>query len=92
MSANTLTFAGPTKEVQSPAALRRLLVALQRDAAFDHPVERFELLETHISYVLLTGPFAYKFKKPLELPFLDFSTLAQRHRCCVEEVRLNRRT
>ncbi|MGI9331950.1 MAG: AAA family ATPase, partial [Gammaproteobacteria bacterium] len=42
--------------------------------------------------VLLTGPFAYKFKKPLELPFLDFSTLAQRHRCCVEEVRLNRRT
>ncbi|MBI4006175.1 MAG: AAA family ATPase [Gammaproteobacteria bacterium] len=52
---------------------------------------KFELIETHISYVLLTGPFAYKFKKPLNLGFLDFSTLERRKFYCEEELRLNRR-
>ncbi len=49
-------------------------------------------LETHISWVLLAGPLAFKFKKPLNLGFLDFSTLAQRKAACVEELRINRRT
>lgn len=49
-------------------------------------------LETHISWVLLAGSRAYKFKKPLSLGFLDFSTLAQRKAACVEELRINRRT
>ena len=49
-------------------------------------------LETHISWVLLAGPQAFKFKKPLNLGFLDFSTLAQRRAACVEELRINRRT
>ena len=49
------------------------------------------LVETHISWVLLTGLLAYKFKKPLRLPFLDFSTLALRRQFCAEELRLNRR-
>ena len=49
-------------------------------------------LETHVSWVLLAGPRAYKFKKPLKLDFLDFSTLAQRRAACVEELRINRRT
>ena len=49
-------------------------------------------LETHISWVLLAGPQAFKFKKPLNLGFLDFSTLAQRKAACVEELRINRRT
>jgi aminoglycoside phosphotransferase family enzyme/predicted kinase len=48
-------------------------------------------LETHISHVLLTGQFAYKIKKAVDLGFLDFSTLAARHRFCQEELRLNRR-
>jgi aminoglycoside phosphotransferase family enzyme/predicted kinase len=49
------------------------------------------LVETHISWVLLAGPWAYKIKKPVRLPFLDFTSLAERRRCCAEELRLNRR-
>ena len=49
------------------------------------------MVETHISWVLLTGPYAYKIKKPVALGFLDFSSLELRRRCCDEEVRLNRR-
>jgi len=54
-------------------------------------VVRVELVETHISWVLLAGDFAYKLKKPVKLPFLDFSTLALRHQACLDELRLNRR-
>lgn len=49
------------------------------------------MIETHISWVLLTGEYAYKIKKPVDFGFLDFSTLARRHFFCTEEVRLNRR-
>jgi len=49
------------------------------------------LIETHISWVLLAGETAWKIKKPVRLPFLDFSTLAARRRMCDEELRLNRR-
>ncbi len=69
----------------------RLIEALQDASRFDHPVDRFELHETHISWVLLTGPFAYKIKKPVDLGFLDFSTLEARKHYCEEELRLNRR-
>ncbi|MET0082631.1 MAG: AAA family ATPase [Sedimenticola sp.] len=48
-------------------------------------------IETHISTVLLAGEYAYKIKKPLDLGFLDFSTLERRKFCCQEEIRLNRR-
>jgi hypothetical protein len=47
--------------------------------------------ETHISWVLLAGPYAYKLKKPVTLPFLDYATLEQRRFYCAEELRLNRR-
>ena len=69
----------------------RLVDALQDPSIFDHPVTGFEVIETHISWVLLTGPFAYKIKKPVNFGFLDFSTLEKRHQCCLEELRLNRR-
>jgi aminoglycoside phosphotransferase family enzyme/predicted kinase len=49
------------------------------------------LVETHISWVLLAPELAYKLKKPLRLPFVDYSTPALRLHCCEEEVRLNRR-
>ena len=51
--------------------------------------DRVRTIETHISYVLLTGEFAYKIKKPVDLGFLDFSTLASRKHYCDEELRLN---
>jgi aminoglycoside phosphotransferase family enzyme/predicted kinase len=50
-----------------------------------------EHIETHISHLLLAGDRVYKIKKPLDLGFLDFSTLEKRHHCCQEELRLNRR-
>jgi aminoglycoside phosphotransferase family enzyme/predicted kinase len=69
-----------------------LLAALRAPRRYPHPVERVELLETHISWVLLTGRYAYKLKKPLDLGFLDFSTLERRRQACETELRLNRRT
>lgn len=54
-------------------------------------VSGVELVQTHISWVLLAGDYAYKIKKPVKLPFLDFSTLEHRYRCCLDELRLNRR-
>lgn len=72
--------------------IRALVEALQSPACVDHGVDRFQLLETHISYVLLTGRYAYKIKKPVSLPFLDFSTLENRKLYLEEELRLNRRT
>jgi aminoglycoside phosphotransferase family enzyme/predicted kinase len=50
-----------------------------------------ELRETHISWVFLVGDRAYKLKKPLVLPFVDYGTPARRRALCREEVRLNRR-
>lgn len=70
----------------------RLVAALRDPAAYAHPVGGVELVETHISSVLLAGDYAYKLKKPVNLGFVDFSTLALRRRYCDEEVRLNRRT
>jgi len=71
--------------------LQRLIQSLQKPQIFDHPTEGFELVETHISYVLLAGPFAYKFKKPVNFGFLDFTTLGKRRFYCEEELRLNKR-
>jgi len=69
-----------------------LIRALLTDpACYDHAVDRVRLAETHISWVLLTGEYAYKIKKPVDLGFLDFSTLALREQACTDEVRLNRR-
>jgi uncharacterized protein len=48
-------------------------------------------VETHVSWVFLTGRYAYKVKKPVKLPFVDFSTLKRRKRFCDEELRVNRR-
>ncbi len=61
-------------------------------AAFEHDVAAHpRLVETHISWVILTGPFAYKIKKPVKLDFIDTSTLERRRHYCNEELRLNRR-
>jgi aminoglycoside phosphotransferase family enzyme/predicted kinase len=60
-------------------------------SAFPHPVVRLEVRETNISWVILTGPYAYKIKKSVRLDFLDASTLARRLHLCEEELRLNRR-
>lgn len=69
----------------------RLVLALLQSRAYPHTTAKIEHLQTHISHVFLTGPWAYKIKKPLALGFLDFSTLEKRRDCCHEELRINRR-
>ena len=68
-----------------------LVRALLDPAAYDPPVQAVRLIETHISWVFLTGREAYKVKKPVQFGFVDFSTPERRRHCCQEEVRLNRR-
>lgn len=65
--------------------------ALQSPLAYTHPVEDVVVVETHISLVFLTGLFAYKVKKAVNLGFLDFSTLEKREHFCHEELRRNRK-
>lgn len=68
-----------------------LIAALQNPALFPHPVEQFQVIETHISWVLLTGPYVYKIKKPMNFGFLDFTTLSAREHFCHQELKLNQR-
>jgi hypothetical protein len=70
------------------AALRQ---ALHDPALYPDPTTTVEVRETHISVVFLTDHYAYKIKKPLDLGFLDYSTLARRHFACHQELLLNRR-
>ncbi len=70
-----------------PVSMRHLL----QPEAYPHPVGSIVCHETHISWVLEAGEFAYKIKKPVNLGFVDFSTLDRRKHFCHEEIRLNRR-
>lgn len=81
-------MAPSTHETTLPPLIRALLTDPD---CYGHAVGLVRLIETHISWVLLTGEYAYKIKKPVDLGFLDFSTLAKRQQACAEEVRLNRR-
>jgi uncharacterized protein len=68
-----------------------MIEALLDPKAYPHPAEDIRLHETHISWVFLAGDFAYKLKKPVNLGFIDLSTLERRAADCEAEVRLNRR-
>ncbi len=71
--------------------LPRMITDLLRPEAYPDRPERVDLIQTHISYILLTPTFAYKVKKPVNFGFLDFTTLEKRRFFCNEEVRLNSR-
>jgi len=85
-----------TEDTGSPvgaiAPPSELSAALKDPRCYPHAVGRVKLIETHISWVYLAGNYAYKLKKPVNLGFLDFSTLRARRHYCAEELRLNRRT
>lgn len=68
-----------------------LIAALMQPARYPHPVDRVELVQTHGAWVLLAGAFAYKIKKPVRFPFMDFGTLGARRHACETEIRVNRR-
>jgi aminoglycoside phosphotransferase family enzyme/predicted kinase len=75
-----------------PPGSAGLVERLRSPECYAHAAGEVELLETHISWVLLAGEYAYKIKKPVSLGFVDFSTLAMRRFYCEEELRLNVRT
>ena len=68
-----------------------LITALQDSSIYAHRTYDFHVIETHISWILLTGDFAYKIKKPVKFSFLDFTKLENRKFYCNEELRLNSR-
>ena len=78
------------RRAKSPAQ-RSLPEALRDPRCYGPGVDDVRFVETHISWVFLTGLYAYKVKKPVKLPFVDFSTLKLRKRFCDEELRVNRR-
>lgn len=68
-----------------------LIQAMLQPAFYPHPVkEPIQLMQTHVSYVFLTGDYAYKVKKPVNFGFLNFSTLEARQHFCLEEIQMNR--
>lgn len=71
-------------------SLEETVRSLSRECAFPVPVDVVAVRQTHISAVFLGGELVYKVKKPVKLPFLDFTTIEQRHFFCHEEVRINR--
>jgi aminoglycoside phosphotransferase family enzyme len=75
----------------SGISLPEKVAFLSSPAAYGSSVASVEAIETHMSWVFLAGPLAYKLKKPVRHAFLDFTTLAARHRNCIAELSLNRR-
>lgn len=74
------------------ASIPVLIQQMLQPGFYPHSVEEpITLIQTHISYVLLTGEYAYKVKKPVNFGFLDYSTLERRKHFCEEELRLNQR-
>jgi aminoglycoside phosphotransferase family enzyme len=70
-----------------PSTVRALL----EPRAYPNRPRKIELVQTQMSFVLLTGEYVYKIKKPVNLGYLDYSTLEKRHFFCLQELELNRR-
>jgi aminoglycoside phosphotransferase family enzyme/predicted kinase len=69
----------------------QLISFLESPASYPHGPAEVRVIQTHISWVFIASPFAFKVKKPLNLGFVDFSTLEKRRFFCQREVDLNRR-
>ncbi|MDA8257095.1 MAG: hypothetical protein M0Z99_15950 [Betaproteobacteria bacterium] len=80
-----------THSAQASPPLETSLAFLRRPDAYPEATSRVDAVETHMSWVFLTDTHAYKLKKPVRYPYLDFSTPEARRLDCAEEVRLNRR-
>ena len=81
----------PPDRVPGWVSAEDVRAALARPEIYPAPPDHVDVRETHISWVFLSGDRAYKLKKPLVLPFLDYGTPQRRREMCREEVRLNRR-
>lgn len=69
--------------------LPQLILSMMEPGFYDHETGDIKLIQTHISYVILTGKYAYKIKKPVKYDFLDFSTLTKREYFTHLELKLN---
>ena len=78
--------------IQEDQLSERVIDALRHASCFRHKVETIEVIESDLAWVVLTGPYAYKIKKPLDLYFLDASTLELREQLCHSEFTLNQRS
>lgn len=83
--------AGTGARGNDPLRLPARVRAFTDPIFYPHRPSAVELIETHISWVFLAGEYVYKVKKPVNLGFLDFRTLARRRHFCREEIRLNQR-
>src|ERR1700730_9041632 len=84
----TATATSPAQNTVTPGFRPSELLT---PSAFPHPVGRLEIRETNLSWVIFTGPYAYKIKKLVKLDFIDTSALETRRHLCEEELRLNQR-
>jgi len=89
----TETLLNALKEVDSVMSLvqKQVVEALMKPEAYEVEPGQIEVVQTHISFVFLTRNFVYKVKKPVDLGFLDFTTLEKRRFFCQKELELNRR-
>jgi aminoglycoside phosphotransferase family enzyme len=71
--------------------LPSIVKALLESQAYPHKPQKIDLVQTQMSFILLTGEYVYKIKKPVDLGYLDYTTLEKRHFFCHQELELNRR-
>ena len=88
-----LAYANPPPQalVRTAASLAQKVAFLRDSGSYPHAAGTIAAIETHMSWVFLAGDRAYKLKKPIRLPYLDFSTLEKREAACRAEFTLNRR-
>ena len=72
-------------------ALPSLVEDLLKPGTYPHKPQKVELVQTQMSFIFLTGEYVYKIKKPVNLGYLDYTTLEKRHFFCQQELELNRR-
>jgi len=73
-------------------AQREVFAFLRDPSSYPPGAGPVEIIETHASLVFLAGKYAYKLKRAVKYPYLDFSTVALRLAACTAELKLNRRT
>lgn len=73
------------------ADLPEVVRAMLRPEIYPEKPSHVEMEQTQMSFVFLAGKYAYKIKKPVNLGYLDYTTLEKRHFFCEQEIKLNRR-
>ena len=71
--------------------LPSIVKSLLKSQAYPHKPQEIKLVQTQMSFLFLTGDYVYKVKKPVDLGYLDYTTLEKRHFFCHQELELNRR-